>query len=399
MEFRRIRKGVPVSSTIISLSMTVLFGLSVPPAVGADEASFSTVVQSCFSSWVPDGSGLLTPSRIEQLIFNHQVKGDEAAAVASIHVYFRMNKAARGLSKDDLVREDPVESLDEDSHLPQPRGFNARFRKFSQHLKMAPRTIFTNGGPRLEGIHQGPLGDCWVVSAIGAAVHAHPLRLKEMIRTEPDGSCTVEFRDGKSIRVNPLTDSQIALSSTAGDQGLWLNVLEQAFGQVRKALIPKDRNMLGLDAISSGGNACRSITRLTGHGARKFDIRRVGAKDLPPDLRRRPELVAEVRNVIQDAVAKKLLICAGTSVQGEFPPGIGHPHDYAVLDYNRDSDAVTLWNPHASNFEPEGSPGLINGYAMGNGILRMPLHDFTLVFGALFVETPRPYEEQTALSR
>jgi hypothetical protein len=388
MEFRRNKGKAPVPFIIVALFMSLLLGASLPSAAEADETSFSNVVQSCFSSWVPNGSDLLTPARIDRLVLNHQVKGDEAAAVAVIHVYFRTHKTVNGLSKADLLQTDTAEGPQEPSNdLPQARGFNAKFRKFSQRLNMVPRTMFANNAPRLEGIHQGPLGDCWVVSSIGAAVHFHPLRLKEMILPQPDGSCTVEFRDGRSVRVNSLTDCQIALSSSAGDQGLWLNVLEQAFGQVRKALVPKDRDKLELDAISRGGDARRSITRLTGHTAQKFHIRRIGAKAFPPDLSRHPQLVTSVRNIIQQAVTSRYLICAGTTTSGTFPPGIGHPHDYAVLDYHPESDTVSLWNPHGSNFEPTGPPGLRNGYSMAGGVLRMPVHDFTLIFGAMFFET------------
>jgi hypothetical protein len=81
-------------------------------------------------------------------------------------------------------------------------------------------------------------------------------------------------------------------------------------------------------------------------------------------------------------------VCAGTTTRGEFPPGIGYPHDYAILDYHAETDSVTLWNPQGSNFEPKGAPGLTNGYSMLNGQLRIPSHDFTLIFGAMFIETP-----------
>ncbi len=352
-----------------------------------DEISFSAVVQSHFSSWVPDGSNWLTPSRIDRLVSNHEVEGDKAAAIAAIHIYFRKHKGVRRLNKAELLKtyiaEEPHGRSEDSSQALQSKGL---FRKFCQHLKIVPRTMFTENAPRLKGIHQGPLGDCWVLSCVGAAVHFQPLHLKEMIHSHPDGSCTVEFRNGKSVRVNSLTDSQIALSSTAGDQGLWLNVLEQAFGQVNKALTPKDREELGLDSINRGGSACRVITFLTGHAARHIHIRPRGAKAFPPDLKRRPQLVAHVRNIVQNAVAQKHLLVAGTTARGKFPPGIGHSHDYAVVDYHAESDTMILWNPHGNKFEPKGEPGLANGYSMVNGLLTMPVHDFTLIFGGLFVE-------------
>ena len=379
------------SSFIISLAIALLLNVPVLSMTEGDEPSFSSVVQTCFSSWVPDGSDRLTPSKINRLVLSHQIKGDEAAAIAVIHIYFRSHKTASSLTKADLLQTDMAEGQSERTgDLPQALRFKGLFRKFSQHIKIVPHTMFTENAPRLEGIHQGPLGDCWVLSSVGAAVHFHPLLLKEMIHSQSDGSSNVEFRNGNSVRVNSLTDSQIALSSTCGDQGLWLNVLEQAFGQVNKALTPKDREELGLDSINRGGNACRVITFLTGHTARHIHIRPIGAKAFPPDLRRHPGLVAHVRNIIREAVAQKHLLVAGTTARGKFPPGIGHPHDYAVVDYHAESDTVTLWNPQGSKFEPKGPAGLTNGYSMDNGLLTMPVHDFTLIFGGMFFETPRP---------
>ena len=47
---------------------------------------------------------------------------------------------------------------------------------------------------------------------------------------QSDGSCEVVFFSGEKITVPKLTDAQVALGSSAGNQGLWLNVLEEAYG-------------------------------------------------------------------------------------------------------------------------------------------------------------------------
>jgi hypothetical protein len=388
MEFQSHRTDAHVSFMSISLIMTLLLGVAVPSGACADEPSFSTVVESRFHSWVSNDSDCLTPSRINRLVLDPQVKGDEAAAVAAIHVYFRGHKGMSCLKKADLLNADRNEGPPATPYLPLPyRGLNYRFGKFSQHIKMVPRVAFADNAPRLAGISQGPLGDCWVVSCIGAMAHFHPDRLKEIIVPQADGSYTVKFNNGSVVRVNALTDGQIALSSTADQQGLWLKVLEQAFGQIRHASTPRDRDEVGLDSINRGGDPCRVITLLTGHAARHVHIRPMGAKAFPPDLERRPQLLAQVRNLIREAVTQQCLMCAGTTARGTFPPGIRRSHDYAVLGYQEQTDTVTLWNPHGGNYVPMYPGGINQGYVMIDGILRMPLHDFTLIFGGLFVET------------
>jgi hypothetical protein len=102
-----------VSLIFISLSITLLLNIPVMSMAEGDEPSFSSVVQTCFSSWVPDGSDRLTPSKINRLVLNHQVKGDEAAAIAAIHIYFRSHKTASSLTKADLLQTDMAEGQHE----------------------------------------------------------------------------------------------------------------------------------------------------------------------------------------------------------------------------------------------------------------------------------------------
>ncbi len=58
---------------------------------------------------------------------------------------------------------------------------------------------------------------------------------------------------------------------------------------------------------------------------------------------------------------------------------LNHPnHAYAVLDFDEKTDALTLWNPHGTNFTPKDSPGKTAGYPRKDGIFAIPLTDFVL---------------------
>ena len=58
---------------------------------------------------------------------------------------------------------------------------------------------------------------------------------------------------------------RISLSSSAGQQGVWLNVLEKVFGELKIATSKKvHRDNIGLDAIGKGGDADDTISLLTG---------------------------------------------------------------------------------------------------------------------------------------
>ncbi len=69
-------------------------------------------------------------------------------------------------------------------------------------------------------------------------------------------------------------------------------------------------------------------------------------------------------------------------------PGLTPEHAYAVLNYDSESDAITLWNPHGNNFKPKGPAGLTNGYPTTNGVFTMALSDLTSQFNRVVFELP-----------
>ena len=83
------------------------------------------------------------------------------------------------------------------------------------------------------------------------------------------------------------------------------------------------------------------------------------------------------------------LTCCGTTNAGT-PPGIPKTHLYAVIDFDPQNDIVQVWNPWGNHFEPQGPPGITNGYRVRDGRFSLPLSDFIRVFGAVFYESDRP---------
>ena len=69
-------------------------------------------------------------------------------------------------------------------------------------------------------------------------VYRDPSAVKAMFTQNDNGSFTVNFGGGNSIKIAHLTDSDIALWSSAGTNGLWLTVLEKAY---RRVLIRTER--------------------------------------------------------------------------------------------------------------------------------------------------------------
>ncbi len=54
---------------------------------------------------------------------------------------------------------------------------------------------------------------------VGASIVRNPDEVHSMINQETDGSYTVNFPNGKSVHVPALTDVELALTSTTGNDG------------------------------------------------------------------------------------------------------------------------------------------------------------------------------------
>ncbi|WP_371079264.1 C2 family cysteine protease, partial [Salmonella enterica] len=117
-----------------------------------------------------------------------------------------------------------------------------------------------------------------------------------------------------------FSDSLICLASTSLQSGIWLPVLEEAFGEVthtkKKAPVP---GQPAIDKIGAGGFQSTSISLLTGRHA--FDH---SVKTLAP---------ARIHQLLSEAQARHYLMGASTpsGKDRKLPKGIASNHAYAVL--------------------------------------------------------------------
>lgn len=366
----------------LALACLALLGpLSILPAQKPGQR-FLAVVETHFKAWDSNHDGALSHAEVETLVASHRVKGDEAAAVACIHVWFR-NHAGHPPINLEFFRN-AKDGQEERRDLSQKSNhLQSDFASFSKHLAQVPRQVFTSQPPSIKGMSQGHLGDCYFVSTVGAFIHRDPAAIRKLAKVEADGSTELSFGDGKHAKVPPLTDSLICLGSTAHDQGLWLNVLEDGFGRVKSTKGSKGvdtTSKAAEDKISKGGNPAAVIALLTGRKAETFQVRKT-----PPE---------KLMQAMQRASAGRKLICAGTDAAAKhpLPPGIPGDHAYAVLGVK--GNQVTVWNPWGNHFEPKGggAPGLQHGYKVENGVFTMPSADFEKVFSDVHIETDTPHK-------
>jgi hypothetical protein len=351
-------------------------------------STFAQVVNQYFSQWDSNGDGTLSKDEIEAAVANPKFRDEAAAAIAAIEKVVRGNKyTLPPITRDYLVssplREPstPDEQTDSADDVSKPENFDhapafqPRYLNAIRKLRHTSRDLFPQDLPSFDATHQGALGDCPFASTVGAMVYRDPSAVKAMFTQNDNGSITVSFGDGHSIKIAHLTDADIAIWSSAGTNGLWLTVLEKAY---RRILLRTQRpNRQDNSDIYEKFNSAHTIEILDGHQTRKVELH-----NIRPGT---PQLAA-LRKDLNAAQREHRLVKAGTPA-GKKTPGITPGHAYAILGYDKETDLVRVWNPHGNNFTPKGPDGLQNGYTTKSGQFDIPLRDLLHIFRDVTFET------------
>ena len=379
---------------------------SLSSARPADPTLAEVVIRN-FPAWDLNHDGVLTPSEVDQWVSDPAVKGQDAAAIATIKLAMRRKTdPIKKLSRDQIeqaaggsqVQGAPEKEKEADGHgdLGEddlgPRSaaeLQKRYKAAVRKIEHRQAEAFTDTAPDIKSFHQGPLGDCYFVSMVGAMAHHEPDRLASLISVREDGSYVVKFAGAKEPAVvPPLTDAQVVIASTAGKDGLWLPIIENGYGELRKSTKPERADDEATDLIAKGGYAGETIELLTGHDATRLGLGGVPSKPLKDE--ELAQRAAKVRELLPDLLSRKRLVGVGTAKDAKLPPGVNPSHAYAVLEFDPATDTVTVWNPHGNTFKPKGEEGLANGYVTKGGIFHMQVPDLVRVFRGLVWETDKP---------
>jgi hypothetical protein len=192
-------------------------------------------------------------------------------------------------------------------------------------------------------IHQGQIGDCFLLAALGEMAIKHPTALAGMIKVNTNGTETVTLYGDKSghtpgygatvykpvaINVsNVFPTNAVNNGATQGVQDgkkeIWVQVME-------KAIATMDG---GYGMISNGGNPMIPMEQLTGHAATSMSPTAVTAK------------------ILNDAWTRGDLITFDTGSFASMPFGLvkGHAYMFEGMTKVNGADAVTLGNPWGTN--------------------------------------------------
>ena len=218
------------------------------------------------------------------------------------------------------------------------------------------------------------------MAATGAAIARDPDIVSKMIQTDSDMShCIVTYPDGIQVTVPALTQGEIAMGGAGTRNGLWLRILEKAWG-IRKISNSSKLDPLGepIDVMGHGGSVQGALEAMAGHSVHSFRLGSARAANT--------EFLSKIRAELQGAMDSHRLVAAATPGKVDVP-GISHNHAYAILAFDPKADAVTIWNPHVNRFNPKGTSGLTSGYPTKDGLFTMPLVEFVATFSGISIES------------
>src|SRR5262249_41245099 len=152
----------PMRKTAVSTLVLLLLFLpaSLPSADGPP--SFTAAVKANFEKWDLDRDGELSLAEAERAVADPAAKGADAAAAVALRGRLR-GKNTKG------------ERLTLPKVVAAASDFEPAYRAALSRMDAAKRDLFVGGeAPDLDSLHQGKLGDCFCLAALGAAVHRDP---------------------------------------------------------------------------------------------------------------------------------------------------------------------------------------------------------------------------------
>lgn len=352
---------------------------------------FPQVVLRNFEVWDTDRSGDLTQIEVDKAVLDSRFHGEDAAALAALHGWLAVDTEAVKLDKSwfqnyrsvklTVPKGTPALEAKEQrkAYAKTPGSLESSYRTGLRRLtKKGATNLYEPTGPELNDIKQGALGDCYMLAPLGAMVHRDPKAIEGMIKPE-DGGYTVHFSDGKDVHVAALTDSELAMGGSSTAEGLWIRVMEKAYGN-RK--IEDGDVKIARDGMN-GGSSATAGKAFTGHkfsGIKLFGDYKADVSDSQMNQK-----LDQVRKSLKDALAQNQLVLAGTTKK-DMPTSISPNHAYAIFAYDDKADKLTIWNPHGNDFKPKGPEGFQYGYARQNGVFTMPLSEFAHTFARIYFE-------------
>lgn len=233
-----------------------------------------------------------------------------------------------------------------------------------------------------EAVKQGYIGDCYLLAAVSSVAKSDPGSIARMIKDNHDGTYTVRFPGAadKSFKVKAPTEAETLRFNGAGRYGVWVNVLEKAYGKYRQEnkdwlsrLLDRDENKSPAEGADGGGLPSEALQMLTGRTGGVTATSDFKEKDL------RDRLQASTGNSLLPLVAVRQasLLSQIFPEEGDRKSPVVKNHAYSVLSFSpagKDGGTVVVRNPWGRCKQSETS----------YGVMKMSLKQFMTTFDYLY---------------
>ena len=377
----------------VPVFLSLLTSLALAPTSTPTGNHFAQVVKQQFAAWDLNHDGRIEGREIDTLMTRRAIRGEAAAALAVLKLRERQTPAsarpeftltARGVDDLDALAQ-PTVALDKAKGPAQPFHAEARYQTYLKVLQSAVPRLYAGSGPNFSAMQQGPIGDCYFFSITGFLASRHPQKIRQMIQAGPNGNYVVKFLDGESFPVGAPTQAEMLVNNSASSlaDGVWLCVLEKAVGKRQQARSkdPKARMPEPTDAMSVGGSIVGMMQLYSGHAVKSIQLR---------DPEHAADKLRQLRHELPATLAQGRMASVGMrEVRQGFPkvPGLGYGHAYAILEFDQQSDRVTVWNPWGNDFQPKGAEGPLHGFVTKHGVFHIPLVMLYRHFSAVHLQT------------
>lgn len=319
--------------------------VSLPPPHDA----FSTIVFKQFAALDGDKDGFVRKDDLNAALQDPKFTGDDAAMIAALRAVIGDLDTlvddpgfdADGVTLADMTEYDRLGATDpKNSTVLSVRN---RFA-FAQGKINGKSTKLFDGPPNVLAVQQGIIGDCWLISSVVAVGVVDASKISALITADKNGKDFVVKFPGikKEVPVTAPTDGEIA--TFALSNGLWLPVLEKAFGLAlqRDALFFHSKS--GLSDID-GGFITKGLEAITGGSVDQDELSFT--------------FEGTTRDKLKTAVKKKKAMCAAAhseifSNRDTRDNGLPIGHAYTVLGFDEKTDKIKLRNPWGSAGAPFG---------------------------------------------
>lgn len=369
-------KNIPADSTVKSMAHSLKTTDSYEKNYQAKNELAGKAL-GVFDKLDTNKNGLISKSELNDKLQDRSIKGSEASLTGSMLKYYSEIKKAsndqvlfeRGISRKDLIAGDKM--LDENGLNSKLKGeYSYRLYKINNVSSLrkddgAFKIPTKASEVDYRDLEQGQNGNCYFLAVLAAVAHNNPQKIVDMIKDNNDGTYTVKFAR-KDVTINAPTDTELGLYAEGKS---WVPVIEKAYAEYRNQIMAFDNphTASGRGTIIIG----RSIYEITGNTF-DSDFLFAHSKD-------------KTREKLTKAFDNNKIVVASIEKEIFKKNDLNLPdaHVYSVLDYDKETDMLTVRNPWGSG-EPEKDGVVIDG--RNDGIFKMKTDDFYKYFSMLAYE-------------